>query len=94
MLLALLLLRAWHASRSLHVNYPIAWVLLSLRNPRFCVPGNGDFVKWKCGRPVRMSAASLRQMVEQIALCGVPYRKKMEHRVVIISVAALQWRLC
>jgi hypothetical protein len=27
---------------------------------------------WK---PVKMSAASLRQMVEQIALCGVPSRK-------------------
>lgn len=94
MLLAPFLLRAWHASRSLHVNYPIARILLSLRNPRFCVPGNGDFVKWKCGRPVKMSATSPRQMVEQIALCGVPSRKKMGHGVVIISVAALQWRLC
>lgn len=43
------------------------------------------------GKPVKMSAASLRQMVEQIALCGVPEKK--EYRVVFISGAASQWRL-
>nr|CDQ07579.1 Bm11908 [Brugia malayi] len=67
--------RAWRSSNISACKLPhCCWVLLSLRNTRFAFLGM-EICEMEMWKPVKMSAASLRQMVEQIALCGVPSRK-------------------